>query len=526
MLGETSVKHLYCPRQAQDTVLRQVVKEHLPEFLETVEAGNHNMPAFVKGELDAFLACGLLENGFTHLECPCCGFDRFLPFSCKTRTLCPSCAGRRMNETTTFLVGHVIPAVPTRHWALTFPAPLRYLLAYDSELCTKVINIFVHTVFGWQRRVAKTELGLESVNLAVPAAITAIHRVGSAINLNLHLHSVFLDGVFELSEPGARPEFRALPAPERGDVVALAWEVCERTTRFLQKLGRYFDAEASEADRLAQEHPLLATCCAASLQGSVVMGPRAGQRVLRLGDAMEHGENDHIEQVRTLGHGFNLYAGMRVSADDKQGRARMLRYILRPPIATSRLTLGKDGRVTYWLKEKWADGSTCFTFEPLDFIAKLLPLIPPPRANLVRYHGAFAPHAEIRAQIVPQAALDRDGSGQLALPFGRRSPTAASTASGAVVPPSDDGDAKKSKRSRLDKIPWAELAARTFEVDVLKCARCGFSPIRIVAVVTSPTREQLEAAGGDGAVSFPELRSQRSRAPPTGQLPFEFVRAA
>jgi hypothetical protein len=182
----------------------------------------------------------------------------------------------------------------------------------------------------------------------------------------------------------------------------------------LQKLGRYVDADSAEADTLAQEHPLLAQCYAASLQGFIALGARAGQRMQRRGRLIEHGSDDPIEHVRTLGHGFNLHAGMRVSAKDKPSRSRVLRYILRPPIATKRLARTKDGQVTYWLKEAWADGSTCVTFDPLDFVAKLLPLIPPPRANLIRYHGAWAPHAAIRKLVVPPAS---PASGQLFLPL-------------------------------------------------------------------------------------------------------------
>jgi hypothetical protein len=145
-LAVATAPKLYRPRQAQETVVHQVVREHLAEFVDEVDAAGRSLPSFVKGELDALLACGDPAHGFTHLECPACGLDRFLPFSCKTRTICSSCAGRRMNETTTFLVDHVIADVPVRHWALTFPPPLRYLLAYDTALCTRVLNIFVHTL--------------------------------------------------------------------------------------------------------------------------------------------------------------------------------------------------------------------------------------------------------------------------------------------------------------------------------------------------------------------------------------------
>jgi hypothetical protein len=37
---------------------------------------------------------------------------------------------------------------------------------------------------------------------------------------------------------------------------------------------------------------------------------------------------------------------------------------------------------------------------------------------------------------------------------------------------------------QLGKQSWAELSRRTFQVDVERCLRCGFSPVRVVAVVT------------------------------------------
>jgi hypothetical protein len=35
--------------------------------------------------------------------------------------------------------------------------------------------------------------------------------------------------------------------------------------------------------------------------------------------------------------------------------------------------------------------------EPLDFMARLAALVPPPRMHLTRYHGVFAPHSKLRA---------------------------------------------------------------------------------------------------------------------------------
>ena len=52
----------------------------------------------VEQEFHKFLQCGALGTGFARFRCVGCGFDRLVPFSCKSRALCPSCGGRRMAE--------------------------------------------------------------------------------------------------------------------------------------------------------------------------------------------------------------------------------------------------------------------------------------------------------------------------------------------------------------------------------------------------------------------------------------------
>ena len=69
---------------------------------------------------------------------------------------------------------------------------------------------------------------------------------------------------------------------------------------------------------------------------------------------------------------------------------------------------------------------------------------------------------------------------------------------------------------RPKRIAWSELSAKTFSIDTMACERCGYSPVRVVAVVAAPTREQLEAIRHPGA-EFGAV-SWRSRAPPVGQL--------
>jgi hypothetical protein len=45
--------------------------------------------------------------------------------------------------------------------------------------------------------------------------------------------------------------------------------------------------------------------------------------------------------------------------------------------------------VALTLKRPWDDGTTAFTFEPVDLVQRLAALIPPPSAHQVVYHGVL-----------------------------------------------------------------------------------------------------------------------------------------
>jgi hypothetical protein len=123
----------YRPRDAEHTVLHQVISRHLDTFLDAVaEAGDGaGLPQFVEREFREFLTCGVFEHGVARFRCEGCGREHLLPFSCKGRGWCPSCGGRRMTERAAHLVDAVLPWVPVRQWVLTVPYRLRYQLAWN-----------------------------------------------------------------------------------------------------------------------------------------------------------------------------------------------------------------------------------------------------------------------------------------------------------------------------------------------------------------------------------------------------------
>ncbi len=66
----------YRRREPENTVLYQLVREHLETFLVRREEQGHPVPRFIERELRAFLECGILAHGFVRVHCDACGKDR------------------------------------------------------------------------------------------------------------------------------------------------------------------------------------------------------------------------------------------------------------------------------------------------------------------------------------------------------------------------------------------------------------------------------------------------------------------
>ncbi len=501
---------VYRPRDPRKSVVFRVLRDHLAAFKDRVEAAERPMPGFVERQLGALLLCGDPRCGVAKIRCDCCGANGAVPFTCGT-DICPSCYGRRMAETAAHLVDRVLPFVPIRQWVLTFPPPLRYLLAYDNELCSKVVNIFVQRVFSWLRRTAKRELGLRYVSQAHPGAVTILQRAGEGMRLNLHPHSLVLDGCYIEENEGEELRFWSAPAPSKGDIAQISWEVCERVTCLLQERGQYLDADPGE-DELARDQPLLAASYAASLQGTVTLGERAGQLLLRVGTAPESAtETDDETSMLTPGYGYNLHAGVRIAADNRKRLEKLCRYVSRGPIAGERLSLTSDGRVHYRLRRPWKDGTASLIFEPQDFISKLLPLIWAPYRNRIRYHGLLAPNARLRELVVPTPDEDKHRQPkQLAIRDAKKHRLAALSSKKGVHP--------KEPRHRYT---WSELLARSFAHEA-RCPRCNRGRLRVVATITDPAA--IDALLSAAGIRCPEVpRSHPPRAPPCSpqlELPF------
>jgi hypothetical protein len=216
----------------------------------------------------------------------------------------------------------------------------------------------------------------------------------------------------------------------------------------------------------------LATSYAASVQRRVGFGPASGAR--RLGRRPDAPFVAFSGRRCVALEGFTLHANTRVSGRDRPALERLLRYMARPAIATERLAVNDAGRVTYRLRKPWNDGTHTLEFDPLVFLDRLAALVPPPRANLVTYHGVLASHAARREAVVRQAPL-----GSTASPAGRRpwscDPPVLEAAGGTTA---------TRVRRRRERYSWAALLMRVFALDILRCP-CG-ARREIIAMITDP----------------------------------------
>ena len=249
------------------------------------------------------------------------------------------------------------------------------------------------------------------------------------------------------------PTFVGVKGPSGEEIRALLGKLADRIIRHLQRKGYLKEDETASGegdDPLQSQSPLFASCVAASIQHKTALGDRAGERVRKLGV--------HPLESQVTGHssasdrGFSLHAGVVVRAQERDKLERLIRYVARPSLALERLEKTSDGNLIYRLKKAYSDGTTHVKFSAMELIEKLVALIPRPRMHLVRYHGILAPNARLRSRIVPKVKTETTTT-----------------------------DAEK-REVTPQRIAWAKLLKRVFDIDISKCGMCQ-GQVKVIAAV-------------------------------------------
>jgi hypothetical protein len=139
-----------------------------------------------------------------------------------------------MAELSIHLVDHIIPRVACRQWVITYPYWLRFRLAFDANLMSGVLSVWVKTVENWYRKQARDEHGVADGRCA---SIGVVQRFGDAIVLNPHIHSVFCEGVWFSPDGDDNPTFLQLRGPTDAEVQRIVMDARRRTLRWLVRRG-------------------------------------------------------------------------------------------------------------------------------------------------------------------------------------------------------------------------------------------------------------------------------------------------
>jgi hypothetical protein len=304
-----------------------------------------------------------------------------------------------MADTAAHLVDRVLPEVPIRQWVLTLPYPLRYRCAYDAKLASDVLRAFARALFAELRRRVRRHWRACDLHCG---AVTFLQRFGSALNLNLHFHTLALDGAYTgIRGPEAPTRFLPLPPPDDDEVMP----VLAGTARRLERL-----------------------CC----------------------------------------------------------------YVARPPLANERLEELPDKRLALRLKTRWRDGTSHILMERSELIERLVPAGKLAFQSLLEGANAEPP---VRSRHFPstgsRGANARPCEGQVTPGIDTSSAAdepRISAHAGADARAAPDIDPRPIAPNRGIPRPqrWAALLQRVFEIDALRCPRCG-SRLCLIAAIEDPT---------------------------------------
>jgi hypothetical protein len=201
-------------------------------------------------------------------------------------------------------------------------------------------------------------------------AVAFIHRFGSSLNGHVHFHVCVVDGVFE--EVAVEGEADAQSSPP-GIV--------------------FHPASAIDETAVAQVQTDLRRR---------ILRAFVGRGLLKSCDAKEMQGYQHS--------GFSVDAGVCIEAQDRAAQEWLLRYCARPPFAMDRLRKEGAALVYRCAKQHSEPGSDKrgakvdeLHLTPLELIARIAALVPPPRTHRHRYFGVLAPNSPLRAAVTALA---------------------------------------------------------------------------------------------------------------------------
>jgi len=245
--------------------------------------------------------------------------------------LCPSCDAKRAHIFAENVHQNILPKNPIHHVVWTMPKRIRPYFQRNRTLRGLLFQA------GWQSWKEYTEWCYPELagEQAKTGAVMSLHALGSLLNTHPHLHSMILGGLVDTDG-----RFYQLPQ------IDTSW----LEQRFREKL-------------------LTALLKSTAIEPEVV-------------DSMQSWQHS----------GFNVHVGEQIDPDEDDSRLFIARYLLKCPIALSKIELLEEPLQTTVRYHKETDDQCEYRdFSPLEFLAAISQAIPGTWEQLVRYYGVCSP---------------------------------------------------------------------------------------------------------------------------------------
>jgi hypothetical protein len=173
-------------------------------------------------------------------------------------------------------------------------------------------------------------------------AVTLIQRFGSALNLNIHFHILFLDGVYAYRD-NRPPRFQRVKAPDKSELEGLVQLISQRVSRCLERQGLLEqDAENAWLNiDPADDTDAMPYLLGSSVSYRIAVGPQQGQKAFMIRTIRPLDRPDPGLERVAKANGFSLHAGVSCEGHQRDKRERLCRYIARPAVAIPRLSLSR-----------------------------------------------------------------------------------------------------------------------------------------------------------------------------------------
>jgi len=378
------ISGLYTPRYLLKNKLHTILSDHYDEFLKVYDKRYIEKYGPLRGVVKKTI------QKILRCSNPEDGFAHLRCRGCGREYICPfsckervcpSCGQKRLLAWCEWLFEKVLFRLRHRHWCFTIPVCIRPIFRKHRFLLGELCSLAADTLTYYMR-------GLSGHAEASPGIVATIQTAGDRANWNPHIHLIATVGVLA-------PDYRYYLVPKIPyDVMRIAWR-----DRVLRMLLSYGFISQNYATKLKKRYP----------------------------------------------NGFMLNGKIRDDWDSNKVISHLAEYIIRAPVAESRIVEYNRDRaeVTIEYRKRDASGNKTKrmdreTVNVLDFIARFIQHIPEVYQQMVRYYGVYSNRSRggRKTEEVPEFMLVED----------------------------DEPSYGKS---------WRHLIWKIYEIDPLRCPECG-----------------------------------------------------